>query len=113
MALDRVGDGHCLLRDDVAQLLQWVVDLAVQGAGLGRALMQAAEDNSRHSGRRAGLGQRSARAAWWRADGRLMARDMFNQILIANRGDDGPSPARRSHMACCAKRSQAISTRRS
>jgi hypothetical protein len=36
---------------------------------------------------------------------------MFKKILIANRGDDGRSPARRSHMACCAKRRQAISPR--
>ena len=42
-----------LLRDDVAQLFQFAVDPAVQGAGLGRALMQAAEDHCRNSGRRA------------------------------------------------------------
>ena len=29
-------------------------------------------------------------------------RDMVKKILIANRNDDGRSPARRCHMACCA-----------
>lgn len=42
-----------LLRDDVAHLFQFAVEPAVQGAGLGRALMQAAEDHVLASGRRA------------------------------------------------------------
>lgn len=42
-----------LLRDDVAHLFQFAVEPAAQGAGLGRALMQAAEDHSLASGRRA------------------------------------------------------------
>ncbi len=36
---------------------------------------------------------------------------MFKKILIANRGDSGRSPMRRSHIAGCAKRTQAISPR--
>jgi hypothetical protein len=36
---------------------------------------------------------------------------MFKKTLIANRGDGGRSPARRSHKACGAKRWQAISPR--
>ena len=42
-----------LLRRDVAHGFQFAVDPAAQGAGLGRALMQAAEDHSLASGRRA------------------------------------------------------------
>jgi GNAT superfamily N-acetyltransferase len=42
-----------LLRDDVAHLFQFAVDPAAQGAGLGRALMQAAEQHGIASGRRA------------------------------------------------------------
>ena len=42
-----------LLRDDAAHLFQFAVDPAAQGAGLGRALMLAAEAHSLASGRRA------------------------------------------------------------
>jgi hypothetical protein len=36
---------------------------------------------------------------------------MFKKILIANRGDGGRRPPRRSHNAGCAQRMQAISPR--
>ncbi len=42
-----------LLRADVAHLFQFAVEPSVQGAGVGRALMQAAEDHALASGRRA------------------------------------------------------------
>ncbi len=35
---------------------------------------------------------------------------MFQKILIANRGDSGRSPLRRSQIAWCAQRTQAILT---
>ena len=62
------------LRSDVAQLHQFAVEPTAQGTGIGRALMQAAEDHARGSGRRAmaldtaapatALRQRYARAGY-------------------------------------------------